>query len=133
MRYLHTMIRVSKLDQSVDFYTKVLGFHEVRRAEYPDGRFTLVFLQADGDGEDCGARGGPMLELTHNWDTDRYDLGNGYGHTAFQVDSLQDIGKKLAAAGQAFSWGPGKTPNGKTSMAFVKDPDGYQLELLEYH
>ena len=128
MRYLHTMIRVGKLDRSVEFYTRVLGFTEVKRSDYPDGRFTLVFLRAAGDDDD-----GPMLELTHNWDTDRYELGSGYGHTAFQVDSLNDIGAKLADAGLEFSWGPGKTPNGRTTMAFIKDPDGYQIELLEYH
>lgn len=128
MRYLHTMIRVGDLDRAIDFYTQVLGFIETRRSDYPDGKFTLVFLRAPGDDED-----GPMLELTHNWDSDHYDLGNGYGHVAYQVDSLAAIGERLRSAGLAFSWGPGKTPNGKTSMAFVKDPDGYQLELLEYH
>ena len=128
MRYLHTMIRVGNLDRSVEFYTQVLGFVEVRRADYPKGKFTLVFLRAGGDEE-----GGPALELTHNWDTDSYDLGAGYGHTAFQVESLEAIGEQLGKAGLAFSWGPGKTPNGKTTMAFVKDPDGYELELLEYN
>lgn len=128
MRYLHTMIRVGDLDRAINFYTGVLGFTETRRADYPDGKFTLVFLRAPGDAED-----GPMLELTHNWETDSYDLGNGYGHVAFQVESLDAIGDQLKAAGMEFSWGPGKSPNGKKSMAFVKDPDGYQLELLEYH
>jgi len=127
MRYLHTMIRVGKLEPAVDFYTRVLGFHEVRRKDHSDGRFTLVFLRADGDAED-----GPALELTHNWDSDHYDLGNGYGHTAFQVESLDAIAEKLAAAGLEFSWGPGNTPDGKSRIAFVKDPDGYQIELLQY-
>lgn len=127
MRYLHTMIRVGDLDRAVDFYTGVLGFSEVRRNDHPNGKFTLVFLRAPGDGDD-----GPALELTYNWDTDQYDLGNGYGHIALQVDSLDAIGERLAASGLGFSWGPGKTPSGKTNMAFVKDPDGYQIELLEY-
>lgn len=128
MRYLHTMIRVGDLERSVDFYTRVLGFLETRRSEYPDGKFTLVFLQAAGDRED-----GPLLELTYNWGVDNYDLGSGYGHVAFQVDSVAAIGRQLEAAGLAFSWGPGKTPDGRTTMAFVDDPDGYKLELLEYH
>ncbi len=127
MRYLHTMIRVGDLDRSVDFYTRVLGFTEVRRADYPDGEFTLAFLRAPGDGEN-----GPMLELTHNWGVDGYDLGGGYGHVAFQVDSMDELAERLKSAGAGFSWGPGKTPDGRTSMAFVDDPDGYKIELLEY-
>lgn len=127
MRYLHTMIRVGDLDRSVDFYTRVLGFTEVRRSEYPDGKFTLAFLRAPDDAEE-----GPMLELTYNWGVDSYELGAGYGHVAFQVESMNRIAQKLKLAGQAFSWGPGKTPDGKTTMAFVDDPDGYKIELLEY-
>ncbi|HIP53486.1 MAG TPA: lactoylglutathione lyase [Chromatiales bacterium] len=127
MRYLHTMIRVGDLDRSVDFYTLVLGFTEVKRSEYPDGKFTLVFLRAPGEAED-----GPMLELTYNWGVDHYDHGDAYGHVAYQVESMDDVAKKLDAAGIAFSWGPGKTPDGRTAMAFVDDPDGYKIELLEY-
>jgi len=127
MRYLHTMIRVGDLDRSVDFYRQLLGFTEVRRADYPDGKFTLVFLRAPGDGED-----GPMLELTYNWGVDHYDMGSGYGHVAFQVDSVDEIGARLKEAGLAFAWGPGKTPDGRTTMAFVEDPNGYKIELLEY-
>ncbi len=127
MRYLHTMIRVGDLDRSVDFYTRVLGFTEERRADYPDGKFTLVFLRAPGD-----AAGGPNLELTYNWGVDAYDLGGGYGHMAFQVDSMDDVAGRLHAAGRDFSWGPGKTPDGKTEMAFMEDPDGYKIELLSY-
>ncbi|MEJ2575945.1 MAG: VOC family protein [Gammaproteobacteria bacterium] len=127
MRYLHTMIRVGDLDRSVDFYTRVLGFTEVRRAEYPDGEFSLVFLRAPGDVDD-----GPLLELTYNWGVTEYDLGSGYGHVAFQVDAMAEVQARLEAAGAAFSWGPGKTPDGRTTMAFVDDPDGYRIELLEY-
>lgn len=127
MRYLHTMIRVGDLDRSIDFYTRLLGFKEVRRADYPEGKFTLAFLQAPGDSGE-----GPMLELTYNWGVGRYDLGSGYGHVAFQVDSVEAIGQRLAGAGGAFSWGPGKTPDGHTTMAFIEDPDGYKIELLEY-
>jgi len=127
MRYLHTMIRVGDLDRSIDFYTRVLGFAEVRRADYPDGKFTLAFLRAGGDAE-----GGPMLELTYNWGVEAYDLGNGYGHVAFRIESMAEIADRLQAAGAQFSWGPGKTPDGKTTMAFIDDPDGYKIELLEY-
>lgn len=127
MRYLHTMIRVGDLDRSVDFYTRVLGFVEVKRSDYPDGKFTLVFLRAPGDSDE-----GPLLELTYNWGVEQYDLGTGYGHIALQVDSMDVIAKSLASAGLGFSWGPGKTPDGKTTMAFVDDPDGYKIELLAY-
>jgi lactoylglutathione lyase len=127
VRYLHTMIRVGDLERSVDFYCGVLGFSELRRSEYPDGKFTLVFLRAPGDADD-----GPSLELTYNWGVERYTLGDGYGHMAFQVDSVEAVGARLAAAGLGFSWGPGKTPDGRKIMAFVEDPDGYKIELLEF-
>lgn len=127
MRYLHTMIRVGDLDRSIDFYSRVLGFTEVKRSEYPDGKFTLAFLRAPGDADD-----GPMLELTYNWGVDSYELGAGYGHVAFQVDSVAEIEARLQADGLALAWGPGKTPDGQTTMAFIEDPDGYKIELLEY-
>lgn len=127
MRYLHTMLRVGDLDRAVDFYTKVLGFTEVSRNDYPDGSFTLSYLRAPGDDD-----GGPTLELTYNWGVDRYEHGGAYGHVAFQVDSMDEIAGRLSDAGLAFSWGPGKTPDGRTEMAFIKDPDGYQIELLRY-
>lgn len=126
MQYLHTMIRVGDLERSVHFYVNVLGFREVRRAEYPDGKFTLVFLQAPGDASD-----GPMLELTYNWGVDSYDLGTGYGHVAYRVDSIEDIGMSLKRAGLDFSWGPGETPDGRKKMAFIDDPDGYKIELIQ--
>ncbi len=126
MKYLHTMLRVRDLDKAVNFYTKGLGFHEVRRDDYEDGRFTLCFLKASGD-----PGNGPMLELTHNWDTDDYENGNAYGHLAYQVESIADIEQKLAKLGSKFSWGPGDTPSGDRRMAFIKDPDGYEVELLQ--
>ena len=127
MRYLHTMIRVGDLDRSCDFYTRVLGFTEVDRSEYPDDEFTLSYLKASGEGED-----GPLLELTYNWGQDSYDLGSGYGHVAFAIDSMDDIAQRLKEADLEFSWGPGKTPDGRTTMAFIVDPDGYQIELLQF-
>lgn len=127
MRYLHTMIRVGDLERSIDFYTRVLGFIEVDRTEYPEGKFTLSYLKAPGEGNKA-----PMLELTYNWGVDSYDLGSGYGHVAFAVDSMDEIAAQLRRAGLEFTWGPGKTPNGRTTMAFIEDPDGYQIELLQY-
>lgn len=127
MEYLHTMIRTRDLNKSIGFYTDVLGFKEVRRGDYPDGEFTLVFLQAAGDE---GAA--PMIELTYNWGKDDYENGNAYGHMAYKVESLSAIGEALEAAGLSYSWGPGDTPDGKKSMAFIKDPDGYEIELIEY-
>lgn len=126
MKYLHTMLRVRDLDRAVDFYTKVLGFEVKSRRDYPDGRFTLCFLQASGDPDP-----GPMLELTHNWDTDDYENGNAYGHLAYQVDSIEEIGRRLAEFGSEFSWGPGETPSGDRRMAFLQDPDGFAVELLQ--
>ncbi|CAG0908199.1 unnamed protein product [Cyprideis torosa] len=122
------MLRTGNLDASVAFYTQLLGFTEVRRGEYPDGEFTLVFLQASGD----SGQQAPMIELTYNWGKDKYELGSGYGHVAYRVESLAAIGEKLEAAGGKFSWGPGDTPDGKKGMAFLKDPDGYEIELIEY-
>lgn len=129
MRYLHTMIRVGDLQRSLDFYTKVLGFKKIRVSDYPDDKFTLAFIQAPGeaDGED-----GPMLELTYNYGVSSYELGEGYGHIALAVDSMATLAETLKAEGWEFSWGPGVSPNGKKKMAFIKDPDGYSIELLEF-
>lgn len=126
MKYLHTMIRVTDLQRSLDFYAKGLGFTLVKKADYEKDRFTIVFLRAPGDAE-----AGPMLELTHNWDTASYVRGDAYGHMAYEVRSIAEIQSQLKAHGYDLSWGPGKTPNGKRAMAFVDDPDGYEIELLE--
>ncbi len=126
MRYLHTMIRVADLERSKRFYIEGLGFQLERERRYEDGRFTLAFLRAPGDGESRA-----LLELTHNWDTDRYERGNAYGHVAYGVTSIAEVQERLRKAGYDLSWGPGKTPDGKRSMAFVDDPDGYEIELLE--
>lgn len=122
------MIRVLDLDQSIRFYTEGLGFEILSRQDYEKGRFTLVFLQSK---DDKGR--GVQLELTHNWDTKSYVRGDAYGHMAYLVDSIAEIQKKLKANGYDLSWGPGKTPSGTTTMAFVDDPDGYEIELLEKH
>ncbi|MDH7568773.1 MAG: VOC family protein [Armatimonadota bacterium] len=125
MRFLHTMLRVYDLEKSLHFYKDVLGFQERRRLDHEKGRFTLVFLAPPGAPE-----GSPELELTYNWGHEPYNRGNAYGHLAFAVDSLEEVEKKLKAHGLGFSWGPGKSPGGG-NMAFIDDPDGYEIELLE--
>jgi lactoylglutathione lyase len=126
VKYLHTMIRVTDLERSKRFYREGLGFTLESERRFEDGRFTLAFLRAPGDAAD-----GPKIELTHNWDTASYERGNGYGHVAYEVASIADVQERLRAAGYDLSWGPGKTPDGRRSMAFVDDPDGYEIELLE--
>jgi lactoylglutathione lyase len=121
------MIRVVDLEKSIHFYREGLGFTVVSRDEYAKDRFTLVFLRAPGDaGEDA-----PMIELTHNWDTKSYQRGDAYGHVAYAVDSIDEIQRRLRKHGYDLSWGPGQTPSGTRKMAFVDDPDGYEIELLE--
>lgn len=120
------MIRVTDLERSLKFYTAGMGFEIVKKSDYPREKFTLVFLRAPGDSND-----GPMIELTHNWEIAKYVRGDAYGHTAYRVSSISDLRKKLQKAGFDLSWGPGKTPDGKRTMAFVDDPDGFEIELLE--
>jgi len=125
MKFLHTMIRVTDLEKSIRFYCEGLGFKLLSKNEYPDGKFTLAFLRAGQDSDN-----GPQIELTHNWGTKEYTRGDAYGHVAYQVDSIEEVQKRLQKSGFDLSWGPGKTPNGKRAMAFVDDPDGYEIELL---
>jgi lactoylglutathione lyase len=124
MKYLHTMIRVTDLERSIAFYRDGLGFELVRRQDYEGERFSLVFLRVGGAGE-------PELELTHNWDTKQYERGNAYGHMAYRVEAIDAVRERLQQQGYDLSWGPGLTPDGRTRMAFVDDPDGYEIELLE--
>lgn len=126
LRYLHTMIRVADLEKSLHFYTQGLGFQVISRQDYEKDRFSLVFLRANKD-----LTNGPMLELTHNWDVKSYTRGDAYGHTAYEVDSIHEVQIRLKKNGYDLSWGPGLTPSKKTLMAFVDDPDGYEIELLE--
>lgn len=125
-RFLHTMLRVGDLDKSIDFYTRVLGFELARKNDYPDGKFTLAFLRVK-----AGTAEEPELELTYNWGVEAYDLGKGYGHIALAVPSFKELSERIKRAGWDFSWGPSITPSGKGGMAFIKDPDGYSIELLE--
>jgi lactoylglutathione lyase len=126
LQYLHTMVRVGDLETSLRFYTEGLGFKLLRKSDYPKDKFTLAFLRAPGDDDN-----GPCIELTYNWDTKSYDRGNGYGHTAFLFESIDEVQKRLKRSGYDLSWGRGSTPDGKRKMAFVDDPDGYEIELLE--
>lgn len=125
MRMLHTMLRVGNLDRSLSFYTDVLGMKLLRRKDYPDGRFTLAFV-GYGD-EDRNT----VLELTHNWDTEGYELGDGYGHIALGVDDVHAACERIRAAGGKVVRAPGPMKHGTTILAFVEDPDGYRIELLQ--
>ncbi len=124
MKYLHTMIRVGNLDKSINFYTEILGLSFHRKKDYPDGRFTLAFLGEGGDTE-------PFLELTHNWDTEQYDLGSGYGHMAFGVNDIYDACERIKQAGGSVIREPGPMKHGTTVIAFVEDPDSYKIELIQ--
>lgn len=124
MRLLHTMLRVTDLSRSLDFYTSVLGMRLLRCKDYPEGRFTLAFV---GYGDESDST---VLELTHNWDTDRYELGTAYGHIAIGVDDVYAACDRIRAAGGKVVREPGPMKHGSTILAFVEDPDGYRIELL---
>ncbi len=125
-RLMHTMVRVRDLDRSLDFYTRLLGMTLLRRMDFPEGRFTLAFV---GYGpEDSHA----VMELTHNWDQDGpYDLGTGYGHIALGVHDIYGVCKELETAGARIPRRPGPMRHGTTHIAFVDDPDGYKIELID--
>lgn len=125
MRMLHTMLRVGNLERSVKFYTEVLGMTELRRAEYPDGKFTLVFI---GYGDESS---NTVLELTYNWDTESYDLGNAYGHIAIGVPDAKAACDKIRNLGGKVVREAGPMMHGTEIIAFVEDPDGYKVELIE--
>lgn len=125
MRVLHTMIRVGDLDRSIQFYTDVLGMKLLRRKDYPEGKFTLAFV---GYGEESDTA---VIELTHNWETDGYDPGNGFGHVALGVKDIYAVCDAIRAKGGTISREPGPMKHGTTVIAFVKDPDGYAIELIE--
>lgn len=124
MRILHTMIRVGDLQKSIDFYTSVLGMKLLRQKDYPDGRFTLAFVGYQDEAD------GAVLELTHNWDTPSYELGNGYGHVALAVDDVYAACDRIREKGGRITREPGPMKHGSTILAFVEDPDGYKIELL---
>lgn len=124
MRILHTMLRVGDLDRSLDFYTRVLGMKLLRRKDYPDGKFTLAFV---GYGEESETA---VIELTHNWGVEAYELGTAYGHIALGVDDVYATVERIRAAGGKVVREPGPMKHGSTILAFVEDPDGYRIELL---
>ena len=125
MRLLHTMLRVGDLDRSVAFYTEVLGMELLRRKDYPEGRFTLAFVGYGPETEHS------VLELTHNWDTSAYEIGTGYGHIALGVDDIQATCEAMAAKGGRVVRPPGAMKHGTTVIAFLEDPDGYKVELIQ--
>ena len=125
MRILHTMIRVSDLDRSLAFYTEVLGMRVLRRTDYPEGRFTLAFV---GYGEESQ---GAVIELTFNWDTSAYELGNGFGHIALEVPDAYAACAEIKKRGGRVTREAGPMKHGTTVIAFVEDPDGYKIELIE--
>lgn len=126
MRILHTMIRVGNLDRSIAFYTEVLGMRLLRRDDYPEGRFTLAFV---GYGEESESA---VIELTFNWDTASYDLGNGFGHIALEVPDAHAACDAIRQRGGKVTREAGPMKHGTTVIAFVEDPDGYKIELIEY-
>ena len=125
MKLLHTMIRVGDLDKSIDFYTKVLGMKLLRRKDYPDGKFTLAFVGYGDESETA------VIELTHNWETRSYDLGNGFGHLAIGLPDVYAACAAVKAKGGIVTREPGPMKFGGSEIAFVQDPDGYKIEFIQ--
>lgn len=126
MRLLHTMLRVGNLERSVEFYTKVLGMNLLRTSENPEYKYSLAFL-GFGNGNPEQAE----IELTYNWDTHEYDMGTAYGHIALGVEDIYASCERIRAAGGAITREPGPVKGGTTVIAFITDPDGYKIELIE--
>jgi len=124
MRILHTMIRVGNLERSIQFYTRVLDMRLLRQKEYPEGKFTLAFV---GYGEESEQT---VIELTYNWDTSSYSIGDGFGHIAIEVEDVYEACEQVKARGGKIIRDAGPMNAGSTVCAFVEDPDGYQIELL---
>ena len=125
MRILHTMLRVGDLDRSLAFYTDVLGMKLLRRQDYPDGRFTLAFVGYGPESDEAA------LELTHNWDTRSYELGSGFGHVALEVPDARAACDEIRRRGGVVTREAGPMKHGTTVIAFVQDPDGYKIELIQ--
>ena len=124
MRLLHTMLRVGDLDRSIAFYTEVMGMKLLRRKDYPEGKFTLAFVGYGNEKENS------VIELTHNWDTDSYELGSGFGHLALEVDDVYQATTAIGKQGGKVTRAAGPMNAGTTIIAFVEDPDGYAIELI---
>jgi lactoylglutathione lyase len=125
MRLLHTMLRVGNLDESLKFYCEVLGMTLLRQKEYPSGEFTLAFV---GYGDE---KNNSVIELTYNWGVEKYDLGDGFGHLAIGVDDIYQTCDKIKALGGKVVREPGPMKHGTTVIAFVEDPNGYKIELIQ--
>ena len=126
MRFLHTMVRVRDIDESLDFYCTKFGLVEMRRKDVPEGRFTLIFLAAPKDMQSSEAGGAPELELTFNWDPEDYDYGRNFGHLAYKVDNIYEKCQQLMDAGIVIN-----RPPRDGRMAFIKSPDNISIELLQ--
>ena len=127
MKYLHTMVRIKDIEKSLDFYCNKLGMIEIDRNDYPEGKFTLIFLAAPKDNDRAIRENAPELELTYNWDSDEsYDVGRNFGHLAFRVDNIHETCQKLLDAGVTIN-----RPPRDGRMAFVKSPDNISIELLQ--
>ena len=125
MRILHTMLRVGDLDRSLAFYTQVLGMQLLRKKDYPDGKFTLAFVSFGPESEQAA------LELTYNWGTDKYELGTGFGHVALEVPDAYAACAEIKKRGGVVTREAGPMKHGSTVIAFVQDPDGYKIELIQ--
>lgn len=125
MRLLHVMLRVKNLEKTLAFYCNVLGMKLLRKKDYPSGKFTLAFVGYDQE------ESGTVIEFTHNWDTDSYELGTAYGHIALGVDDIVKTCEDIRNKGGKVVREPGPMKHGTTMLAFVEDPDGYKIELLE--
>ncbi len=126
MKYLHTMIRVTNIEESLDFYCNKLGLVEIRRKDVPEGKFTLIFLAAPEDENTAIETRSPEIELTYNWDPENYDKGRNFGHLAFSVKNIYETCQKLMDAGVTIN-----RPPREGRMAFVKSPDNISIELLQ--
>ena len=126
MRFLHTMLRVGNLQRSIEFYTNVLGMTLLRQSENPEYKYSLAFLGFEG-----GNPGQAEIELTYNWGTESYDLGTAYGHIALGVPDAAAACERIRAAGGKITREAGPVKGGSTVIAFVEDPDGYKIELIE--
>ena len=125
MRILHTMLRVGNLEKSIDFYSTVLGMKVLRRKDYPEGKFTLAFVGYQDEND------ATVLELTHNWDTKKYDLGTGFGHIAIEVNDAYKACEMVKKRGGKVTREAGPMKHGVTVIAFVEDPDGYKIEFIQ--
>ncbi|NEP01186.1 MAG: lactoylglutathione lyase [Symploca sp. SIO2E9] len=125
MRMLHTMLRVVNLEESIKFYCDVLGMKLLRQKDYPEGKFTLAFVGYGYESEHS------VIELTYNWGTDHYDLGNAFGHIALGVDNIYETCAQIRLRGGKIVREPGPMKHGSTVIAFVEDPNGYKIELIE--